>query len=166
MMAAAKSMVEAPTSAAAPRISAIVPTIGRPQSLTRLLVSLARQTRRIDEVIVADGSGASATAVVTADTRWAEAGLNVRRIAVAPPHAVRQRQAAIAVATGNLLLLLDDDVETESDCLAELMAALASNPGAVAAMADFNNQAWPAPTRAWRLYLGLFHQIRRTQWQG
>src|SRR5436190_11114260 len=36
-------------------ISAIVPTIGRVQSLTTLLEALIVQTRRPDEVVVADG---------------------------------------------------------------------------------------------------------------
>ena len=52
------------------RISVIVATIGRPQSLERLLASLVRQTASVHEVVIADGSGVSDTARVAADPRW------------------------------------------------------------------------------------------------
>src|SRR5688572_3377138 len=89
------------------KISAIVPTIGRPESLKALLESLAAQTRNVDEVIVADAS---------VDQRLEEISnhfknqfvLNVNRVAVHPPNAVRQRTAAINLARGEYLLFLDD----------------------------------------------------------
>jgi len=147
-------------------VSAIVPTIGRPQSLRRLLNSLAAQTYRIDEVVVADGSSDCRTAAVIADPRWRQAGLGVQRIPVSPPHAVRQREAAIAVASGELLLLLDDDVELERDCVAVMLRDLNAHRDAVAVMADFNNQNWAMPTQAWRLYLRLAHGLSNGEWQG
>jgi GT2 family glycosyltransferase len=147
-------------------ISAIVPTIGRPQSLRRLLESLATQTYRIDEVIVADGSSDGQTAAVIVDPRWAQAGLAVRRISVSPPHAVRQREAAIAIASGDLLLLLDDDVQLERECVAMMLQALDTDQAAVAVMADFNNQSWPMPTQVWRLYLRFAHGLGDGEWQG
>lgn len=147
-------------------ISVIVPTIGRRQSLERLLASLAGQTLRVYEVVIADGSGAEDTVRAAADSRWRQAALYVKRIPVLPPHAVRQREAAIAASEGELLLMLDDDVELEPDCVAELVKALESTPGVVAVMADFNNQAWAMPTRAWRLYLRLVHGLKEGEWQG
>lgn len=147
-------------------VSAIIPTIGRAESLTRLLQSLALQTQRPEEVIVADGSETEAIATLLAQPCWQEAGLQVQRIAVQPPNAVRQRQAAIAVATGEFLLLLDDDVELEPACVEELLKAIAEQPGAVAAMADFNNQTWSQPTAAWRMYLRLVYGFRDQEWQG
>jgi GT2 family glycosyltransferase len=149
-----------------PSISVIVPTIGRPESLARLLASLAAQTHLLREVVVADGSADGRTAEVTGDPRWAAAGLAVRRDIVSPPHAVRQRQAAIAASSGELLLLLDDDVELEHRCVEEMVKALRAEPGAVAVMADFNNQTWAMPTRAWRLYLRLVHGMKDGEWQG
>jgi GT2 family glycosyltransferase len=79
---------------------------------------------------------------------------------------VRQREAAVAAASGNLLLLLDDDVELEADCIAELVKALNADTQAVAVMADFNNQSWPRPTRAWQIYLRLLHGVKEGEWQG
>lgn len=148
-----------------PSISAIVPTIGRPDSLVRLLESLCAQTCRVDEVVVADGSDDRRTSEVVRDVRWANAGLNVRLIVVHPPHAVRQRSAAIAAATGECLLLLDDDVALEPDCVEQLLAGL-MRPGVVAASADFNNQTWPSPTRAWHFYLRHVLGMAEGTWQG
>ena len=147
-------------------ISVIIPTIGRPQSLERLLNSLARQTTRASEIIIADGSADGETLWLASDPRWRAAGLEIRRVAVQPPHAVRQREAAIAASSGDLLLMLDDDVELEPDCVKELLRALEARPDAVAAMADFSNQSWPMPTRAWRLYLHVVHGLTVADVQG
>ena len=73
-------------------ISAIVPTIGRIESLNALLESLAAQTCRIDEVIVA--SADQETCEFLNDTDWRSAGLVVRCLVVSPANAVRQRMAA------------------------------------------------------------------------
>src|SRR4051812_195987 len=94
-------------------ISAIVPTIGRPESLRRLLESLCLQTVRVDEVWVADASATQETLQLAQEEGWRRRGLAVTHLAVQPPNAVRQRMAAIGKSTGELLLLLDDDVELE-----------------------------------------------------
>ena len=60
------------------------------------------QSRRPDEVIVADGSQGAEVARVVEQPIWASRGLHVKRIAVQPPHAVRQRVAAIAESRGNI----------------------------------------------------------------
>jgi GT2 family glycosyltransferase len=147
-------------------ISAIVPTIGRPESLTQLLASLVAQSHRVFEVIVADAGNDHGTAEVAANPRWEANGLKVRRIPVSPPNAVRQRVAAIRESKGEFLLLLDDDVELEPNCVKALLSALQSDPEVVAATADFSNQAWPNPTRAWRIYLRYGLGMRAGSWQG
>lgn len=147
-------------------ISAIVPTIGRAASLTALLESLAVQTRPVDEVIVADASNDAATAEVLNDRRWQVAGLLVKRISVQPPNAVGQRMAAIDVAQGANLLILDDDVVLEPDCLKHLAELLERNADVVAVSADFNNQTWPRPTRIWQLYLRHVLGLEGDGWQG
>lgn len=146
-------------------ISAIVPTIGRANSLRALLQSLATQTCKVDEVIVADASSDSATANVIEDPQWQDAGLLVKRIAVTPPNAVRQRMAAIEIARGENLLFVDDDVVLERDCVQHLLTSLQQD-GVVACSADFNNQTWPAPTRIWQLYLRHVLGIGDHAWQG
>lgn len=147
-------------------VSAIVPTIGRPESLERLLRSLSVQTRKPGEIVVADGGDDPAVRDLVQRPEWKSEGLDVRWVPVRPPNAVRQREAAIAASTGGLLLLLDDDVELERDCIEQLLGALDSRPDAVAAMADFNNQAWSIPTLVWRIYLRVVHGLADGQWQG
>ena len=146
-------------------ISAIVPTIGRIDSLTALLESLSIQTRRPDEVIVADGSDGSGVRDLVSAAKWSTEGLTVRYVHVSPPNAVRQRQAGIADSTGSLLLMLDDDVVPEPGCVAALVECLESH-GAVAVGADFSNQDWPPPTLLWRWYLKVWHGISGSDWQG
>ena len=146
-------------------ISAIVPTIGRCESLITLLAALAAQTRRPDEVLVADGSVGTSIKDVVADPRWAASGLAVHYLHISPPNAVRQREAAIAQARGTLLLMLDDDVVPEPDCVAALIDCLQTHD-AVAVGADFSNQQWPRPTTLWRWYLRFLHGITDDAWQG
>lgn len=148
-----------------PIISAIVPTIGRPEALAALLDSLARQTRRPDEVIVADGSDGTGISRVVADPRWQASGLAVTHVAVAPPNAVAQRKAAIKQSRGSLLLLLDDDVVPEPGCVAALVKCLLVHD-ASAVCADFSNHDWPPPTTLWRWYLRWVHGITGDAWQG
>lgn len=146
-------------------ISVIVPTIGRPESLVTLFEALIAQTRRPDEVIVADGSDGTVVRSVAAAPRWRAAGLDVRYLSVQPPNAVAQRKAAIAQATGSLLLLLDDDVVPEPGCVEALVKCLTAR-GAVAVCADFSNHDWPPPTTLWRWYLRWRHGIIGRGWQG
>ena len=146
-------------------ISAIVPTIGRPASLSRLFEALAAQTRRPDEIVVADGSDGDAITHVVSAARWRSEGLAIRTIRVSPPNAVRQRMAAIADSRGSLLLLLDDDVVPEPECVAALVSCLESR-NAVAVGATFSNQEWPAPTTLWRWYLRMWHGMSSGEWQG
>ncbi|HYE86688.1 MAG TPA: glycosyltransferase, partial [Vicinamibacterales bacterium] len=89
-----------------------------------------------------------------------------QRIVTHPPNAVRQRVAAIAQSRGDYLLLLDDDVVLERDCVEQLLAYLQTDPEPVAVMANLNNSPWPGPTRAWRLYLRHVLRLQERAWQG
>lgn len=144
-------------------ISAIVPTIGRIDSLNALLESLAAQTCRVDEVVVASADRETCEFV---NAKWNSTALAVRCVAVSPPNAVRQRMAAIEIARGEHFLLLDDDVVLEPDCVQHMLATLHADDTVVAVTADFNNQTWPDPTRIWQLYLRRVLGLQREQWQG
>jgi GT2 family glycosyltransferase len=117
-------------------------------------------------VIVADGSATDETASVVADACWQKAKLSVKRIAIRPPNAVRQRKAAIAAAVGEFLLLLDDDVVLEPDCVKEMLNVIRGDGSAVGVFADFSNQSWPMPTRVWRFYLRYVLGMEEGAWQG
>ena len=145
-------------------ISAIVPTIGRADSLRALLQSLSAQTHKVDEIIVADASSGDETKLLLDEPQWRE--LNVRREVVNPPNAVRQREAAIKVARGEFLLFVDDDVVLEHECVAHLIDPLKTNADVVGVMANFNNQTWPRPTKMWEWYLHYALGLREKDWQG
>jgi GT2 family glycosyltransferase len=147
-------------------VSVIVPTIGRPQPLLALLDSLVAQSRQPGEVIVANGGSDAEIARVIELRSWASRGLDVTCIAVQPAHAVRQRVAAIARARYPYLLLLDDDVVLEPDCLEQLLATVCADDTVVGVVADFNNQSWPRPTRPWRWYLRWGLGMAEGSWQG
>jgi len=148
------------------QVSVIVPTIGRPDSLRRMLESLCRQTAKVHEVIVADGSQTNQTQSLVRNPHWQDQGLFVDWIRVQPPNAVRQRQAAIQKSQGNLLLLLDDDVVLEPDCVEQMISAMRGASDIVGVFADFTNQAWPMPTRAWRFYMRYILGMKDGEWQG
>lgn len=147
-------------------ISAIVPTIGRADSLRALLESLSAQTYRVDEIIVADASGSDETRLLVDAPQWRKLGLNVRREVVDTPNAVGQREAAIKTASGEFLLLLDDDVVLERECVAHMIDLLKTNTDVVGVAADFNNQTWPQPTKMWEWYLHYALGLRKREWQG
>lgn len=143
-------------------ISAIVPTIGRIDSLNALLDSLAAQTRRVDEVIVASADHETCKLL----EKQEQTALVVRCLSVSPPNAVRQRMAAIDTANGEYLLLLDDDVVLEPDCVQHMLALLETTSDVAAVTADFSNQTWPEPTRIWQLYLRRVLRLDHEAWQG
>lgn len=147
-------------------ISTIIPTIGRAESLRALLESILRQTRRPNEILVADGSDAGAIAALVSEPEWISQGLMITHLKVSPPNAVRQREAAIARSNGDYLFLLDDDVVLDPDCLANMADLLDAQPELSAVTADFSNQTWSNPTKLWRCYMRLFHGIKEGEWQG
>jgi GT2 family glycosyltransferase len=148
------------------KISTIIPTIGRPESLRDLLDSLVVQTHRPNEIFVADGSGGDSIVKLLSEPHWLRQGLLIKHIQVVPPNAVRQREAAIKLATGDLLLLLDDDVVLEPDCIQHMIGVLDLDQSVVGVVADFNNQAWAMPTRVWSFYLRHIVGLREGEWQG
>jgi GT2 family glycosyltransferase len=150
----------------AAQVSVIVPTIGRPASMRALLESLAAQTAIPGEILVADASTTEETEQIVSDPGWLKSGAVIRYLRVAPPNAVRQRVAAINESRGDYLLLLDDDVELESRCLEEMLRGMESAPDVAAVVADFSNERWSGPTRAWRLYMRLVLGLRDGEWEG
>jgi GT2 family glycosyltransferase len=131
-----------------------------------MLASLCRQRFKVHEVIVADGSTDSDIAQLTADDCWVGQNMLVKRISVRPPNAVRQREAAISLATGEYLLFLDDDVVLDDDCTEEMVHLFQQDEGIVGVFANFINQSWPMPTRPWRFYLRYLRRMKDGSWQG
>jgi glycosyltransferase involved in cell wall biosynthesis len=88
----------------------IVTTYNWPEALHLTLASVARQTQRPDEVIVADdGSGPATRAVID---RWRAAGLQLEHVWQEDQgfRLARSRNRAIAAARAEYILLVDGDM--------------------------------------------------------
>jgi len=93
------------------RISAIIPSFNRPDYLRRVLVSLAAQTRLVDEVVISDDGSSVDVPVAIAE---------VLPALPFPVHFVRQpdegfraakcRNNGIRAATGEYLIFGDQDI--------------------------------------------------------
>jgi GT2 family glycosyltransferase len=132
--------------------SIVVPTLGRRPTLGACLDSIARQTRPPAEVIVA----------LPPDVRIpADRGARIVHAPVASTSA--QRNTGARAATSPVVFFVDDDIELEPDCAAELMAVWdrrgVRTISGVAATC-MNEHAFP-PGRVWRRVLlaagGLGH---------
>lgn len=97
------------------RASVIIPTLNEERNISLLLSDLQRQSRRPDEVIVADAGSRDATAAVV--ERHPEAAL----VPAAPPVA-RGRNAGGFRAAGDVLVFLDADVRLPASFLEEFLA--------------------------------------------
>jgi GT2 family glycosyltransferase len=140
-----------------PPVSAIIPTVGRPELLRLCLESLAKQTVRIAEVVVVHCGRDSETLEVTTDSRWREAGFEVRYFHHAERNCARQRNFAIEQAKHDFLLLIDDDIEVEPHWVEELFKPIWADPQVGATMGRVTNQPMATPTFFWRLYRRLLH---------
>ena len=101
----------------------MIPTRGRPAYLDVALASIVPQAADEDaELIVVNDGGDPGTAAVAA-----RHGAAV--VVPATPGANAARNAGIATACGDLIVLLDDDVEAPAGWLANLLAGVAAAPG-------------------------------------
>lgn len=101
------------------RVSVIVPSYRRPDSLGRCLAALAAQTRVPDEVVL--GVRADDEATLRAVPSLA-AGLTVRIATTMVPGVVAAMQAALDAASGDIIALTDDDVRPRPAWIAGLLA--------------------------------------------
>ena len=133
-------------------VSAIIPTVGRPELLRRCLESLSNQTIHIAEAVVVHCGEDSGTQAVTEDARWREAGFEVRYFHYPERNCARQRNFAIAQAKYKNLLLVDDDIEVDRRWAEELFKPIWSDPAIGATMGRVVNQPLASPTFFWRIY--------------
>jgi len=124
--------------------SAILPTYNRPVALRKMLDSLADQSAQPIEMIVVDASTDNATELLCKSQipNLITKIVYYRAIDVG---AARQRNQAIAYASQPTILLLDDDITFEPDCLMRLWAALQSDPALGGVNAMIINQQYSAP---------------------
>ena len=138
-------------------VSAIIPTIGRPELLRLCLASLERQTVPVSEVVVVHCGDDAETQAVTNDPRWSAAGMAVRYFHHAEKNCAQQRNLAIQHARHDNLLLVDDDVEVDPHWVEELFKPIWNDSQVGATMGRIVNQPMAVPTFFWRIYRTILY---------
>lgn len=110
-------------SAASPRISVCICTRDRTVDLTRALASIAASSVAPAQVVVSD-DGADGSAAAVADA----AAIAVDYVRGPGTGLGANRNRAIAAATGDYLLFLDDDAELGGEFLARVAAVIGTVP--------------------------------------
>lgn len=104
-------------------MSVVVPTWRRPEHLSRCLAGLEAQVRRADEVVVVARQEDTETWGVI---ERAEAGcLAIRSVAVTAPGMVPSLNVGLHAATGEVVVITDDDTVPHPDWLERMEAAFA-----------------------------------------
>ena len=109
----------------APAVSVVVPTRGRPRSLTRAARSLFAQAGVVPpriELVIVDNDGAR-SAEPAAGALAAEAPFPVRYLCEPTPGVASARNAGVAAARAPLIAFLDDDEEASPGWLTALLQA-------------------------------------------
>ena len=144
------------------RTSLIICTKDRPDDLRRTLDSVRQQTRLPNEVIIVDaGSLGSLDVVMSRDTADT---LHARYFQTPPVGTNYQRNIAVRESTGDVLLLIDDDVTLSPHYLENVVAVFTQDTtgtvGAVGGRA-FNEKNDQDATGLRRMLLPVIHGIRR-----
>lgn len=109
-------------------LALVVPTLGRPDALTRMLASVAAQSVVPGHVVIVDATQPSVASQVTVPK-----GLNVRWVAHQPPSASGQRNRGIRELEPlpPWIMFLDDDCLLEPGAMEALRTALTGAPAQV-----------------------------------
>ena len=145
------------TSSSPEPISAIIPTVGRPELLRLCLESLAKQTIPIAEVVIVHCADDKATEIVANDLCWTKAGMTVRYFHYDERNCAKQRNFATQQALHQNLLLVDDDIQLEAEWADELFKPIWAQEDVAATMGNLVNQPMATPTFLWRVYRIVLH---------
>src|SRR4051794_940605 len=94
-----------------PTLSVILATYRRPEAVQRVLEDLARQVEVTAEILVLDQNEPLLPEEIFAEIRRSPHAL---RVAPHPPGVVAARNSGAAMATGDVLVFIDDDVRIEN----------------------------------------------------
>jgi GT2 family glycosyltransferase len=120
-----------------PLVSIVVPTKDRPEEIACILTSVCAQPTKPLEVIVVDQSASPYALAPFPEL------LHVHEPKIGGTSAARNY--GIAIAAGEIILFLDDDVVLESDCVGEVARAFALRPDLVGAQCTIHNPWDDAP---------------------
>ncbi len=136
-----------------PRISIIVPTIGRPDDLRAMLPTLVKQTVRPHEFVLVNAGPMDLEALVLAELEGSGIAL---KYATSEPGTSLQRNIALDMAEGDVYFLFDDDILLEPDYIERTLEcfSLPHDPPVGVVLGTFNQ---PPRKAGWRRqYMKLF----------
>lgn len=103
-------------------LSVCIPTYNRPEQVNALLSNLAAQCELPDEVVIVDASPDDRSATVVEQHKASLANIVYER---SPKGLTLQRNRAIGLAIGDILLFLDDDILLEPEFIAAIKSVFA-----------------------------------------
>jgi GT2 family glycosyltransferase len=131
-----------------PSISIVIPTKNRPEEIGRLLLSIRAQPTMPLEVIVVDQSTPAYRLEPFPEL------VIVHDPTIGGASAARNRGAALA--RGDVVFFVDDDVVVETDCIAHIAHAFASRPELVGAQCSIHNPWDDAPLTLYDVSTRIF----------
>lgn len=108
------------------KVSAVVPTRNRPESLIRTVRALVAQSQALEEILIVDSSDEPLDTRLIPDSRATPV-----RYLTSPASVCLQRNIGIRAAQGDYVFLCDDDVEPPADYV-ELLSNYIADSDAVA----------------------------------
>lgn len=138
------------------KISVIIPTMNRPESLKRTLDSLMRQTRLPDEIVVVDQSTNNQSKIAVSETKLGhvEKPVSFKYVVQEEKSLVRARNRGLEAAEGDILSFLDDDVELFGDYLEKVGRRFEEDPALAGLSGNVLIAAVPVGFK-WRLRKSL-----------
>lgn len=103
-------------------ISVIVPTHNRPESLARTIAALLAQSRLPDEIIIVNDWTEEIPAGLGQSIISAGVTFQYCRFRTDRPSASASRNRGMDLASGQILVMIDDDVVPPASCLGDLVA--------------------------------------------
>ncbi len=144
----------------APRLSVIVPTIGRPAELRGLIASIRAQTVLPDEFVVVDAGPESNDIESVCAEALDGSGIELVYARSAPGTSL-QRNVALEHATGEFYFLFDDDLSVQADYIERSLEvfALPTQPPVGCVLGTFSSppRAGGSLRKAWFKTFGLTH---------
>ena len=145
-------------------MSVIIPTHNRPESLARTVAALLKQTRLPDEIVVLNDGREDIPADLDQSITSAGVAFEYCELHTGRPSASASRNRGMDLASGQILVMIDDDVIPGPDCLAGLVAmydlAPADTVAAIGARAVPPPPKNPLGRRMWNFLAAILGEIR------
>ncbi|MDP6634341.1 MAG: glycosyltransferase family 2 protein [Phycisphaerae bacterium] len=146
------------------RVSVIIPTHNRPDSLARTVDALLAQRRSPDEIVIVNDGQEELPAGLGESITSAGVAFEYCEYRTDKPSASASRNRGMELASGQILVMVDDDVIPPENCLADLVEMYDQDP--VGAIAAIGARPVPPPAesrfgrRLWNFLAKMLGEIR------